>query len=133
MHFLFYLSFTSPIVFKSEINLITFRADLLVCAFETVIHKFKSTKKKTKQNCGSALLARVTYVRVMFQTWAIVFHAVSFSLAFSLILDTGLNFASVIYQLQSLCSCYVSIFDEGAALVELYLLIFIVSYFIKRR
>ena len=55
-----------------------------------------------KQNCGSALIAHVTYVRVIFRTQAIVFHAVSFSPAFSPILDTGLNSVSVNYQLQSL-------------------------------
>ena len=44
-------------------------------------------------------------VRVMFQTYVIAFHAISFSLPFFLILDTGLRLVLVIYQLQILCSC----------------------------
>ena len=76
-----------------------------------------------KYNCGSALIAHVIYVRVMFQSQAIVFHAVIFSPVFSPILDTVLSLVSVVYQVHSQRSNmlrYVSIIGEGVVLVKLY-------------
>ena len=42
--------------------------------------------------------------RVIFRTWTTSFHAISFSPAFSPILDTSLGLILVIYELLSLCS-----------------------------